>query len=347
MNIPDYSQYTFEDFIMDADFRTWVLNPNAESREFWDQYIATHPEQDQTIREAVWVVQHLKMNEDVASPQGKQRIWQVLEKRLNMQPDTQRQISKPVPIKRLWQWQWAAVVALLIAVGGAGWYATQSHSQKINTDYGETRQVTLPDGSQVLLNGNSLLTYRDDWHENQAREVWLEGEAFFKVARQYDSRHQKVKFVTHTAQVDILVLGTQFNVNTRRGQTGVTLLEGKVQLINPQNASKATVVMQPGQYATLRHGVEKAEVRSKKPELHTAWVKRTFFFENTPLLEVASMLEDTYGLQITFEDREMTDYRLTANLSNQDSETLLKVMQATFNLEVHRMGNQVIFRRKK
>lgn len=195
----------------------------------------------------------------------------------------------------------------------------------------------------MLLNGNTTLTYTDDWADDKSREVWLDGEGFFTVTKK-SHRGGRVKFVTHTSGLDITVLGTQFNVNTRRGSTAVTLVEGRVQLSKPDEPTGKVIEMKPGQFAATKPSVEAVEVREEKPQLHTSWVAHQFVFDNTALSDMAQQLHDTYGLDIVFEDSELANRRFTGNLSNQSIETLLTTLSLTFDLSVHRTGNHISLR---
>lgn len=83
------------------------------------------------------------------------------------------------------------------------------------TQYGEQRVVELPDHSVVSLNANSTLRFRNDWSQaNTLREVWLDGEAFFSVQKQ-EGAAGPAKFIVHTNDLDVEVLGTRFNVSNR------------------------------------------------------------------------------------------------------------------------------------
>src|SRR5690606_37544042 len=87
------------------------------------------------------------------------------------------------------------------------------------------RSIELPDGSQVLLNANSQLTWAGDWKSLKQRTVELVGEAFFEVVRTGG-----LHFEVMTPHVRIDVLGTEFNVKSRGTETNVFLQSGKVHL---------------------------------------------------------------------------------------------------------------------
>jgi ferric-dicitrate binding protein FerR (iron transport regulator) len=104
----------------------------------------------------------------------------------------------------------------------------------------------------VLLNANSQLRTPARWPAGARREVWLEGEAFFQVTKKGAAPGggtDGARFVVHTGQVDVAVLGTRFNVTNRRGQTTVTLNEGKVKL--EEGDLDGAVIMEPGELVRL------------------------------------------------------------------------------------------------
>ena len=353
MNAPDFRRLTLEELALDDAFRTWVLAPTPELDAHWQAYQRAHPTQHDALRQASELVQHLRVRFDDLGEASQQRIWQQLESGfdapdvLPLQPDFSR--------RAWWQPTWgrvAAALAVLVLAGVATYRYTQlAGPERVRTVFGETRSVTLPDGSTVLLNGNSTLTYTTEWTSETPREVWLEGEGFFKVTKKTapvgpNGGPARIKFITHTGNLDITVLGTQFNVNARHGTTAVTLIEGKVELKDPRNRQAKVLEMKPGDHALLPSGIEKVEIRHEKPAQYAAWTRRLFVFENTPLREVAAQLRDTYGLEVVFEDNELADRRLTANLSNQNLETLLTVIAATFDLELTQTDQQVTLRRK-
>ena len=209
--------------------------------------------------------------------------------------------------------------------------------------------MALPDGSTVLLNGNSTITFADAWDDSAPREVWLDGEGYFKVTKKQRLSGQTptpVKFVTHTPTLDITVLGTQFNVNTRQGGTAVMLVEGRVQLNKPgQTRPDRIIEMKPGQFASAQPNIEKVAIRSERPLLHTSWTQHEFVFENTALSDIAQQLRDTYGVELVVEDTELANRRFTGNLSNQDMETLLTTLAITFDLNVRHDGDRVVLQR--
>ena len=344
----NYSQYTVNDFVLDDAFRQWVFQPNEQNMTFWHTFMLQHPAQQSIVDEAASLLLHLNARHDDLTSASQEHIWQVLERAFDEQQADQ------AVVRPLWQrlgrarsglvWRVAAsLTGLLLLAGGAWYYQTLPRQKRIHTAFGEHRSITLPDGSTVLLNGNSTLTYTDKWVNGEPREVWLDGEGFFKVTKQ-KSLGNRLKFVTHTTGLDITVLGTQFNVNTRRGNTAVMLVEGRVQLSKPDEPTGRIITLKPGQLAATHPQVEAVEIRAEKPQLHTSWVDNQFVFDNTLLSVIAQQLHDTYGLEVVFEDSDLANRRFTGNLSNQSIETLLTTLSLTFDLTIHRTENKISLR---
>lgn len=339
MPSPDYGQYSSEELLFDEAFRAWVLQPTPEREAHWQQIQRDFPHLTNPIAEARRLVRAVGIEPDELGPGGQQRIWKVLETRLDVPLATTRRWG--IPPRRL---ALAASVAAALLVLAAGWWIGRRGTQTIRTDYGQTRQLTLPDGSTVLLNGNSTLRHAAHWAEGQPREVWLEGEAFFRVTKQ-QSATGRVKFITHTPNADIRVLGTQFNVDSRHGNTAVTLVEGKIQLSNRQTRQVQVLDLRPGQQARIRAGAEQVKIEQVKVELHEAWTRNLFVFENTPLRDIAQRLRDTYGLEVVFPDEELANRRFTANLTSENLETLLTVIAVTYDLTPVRAEQRIEFKR--
>ncbi|UFH53910.1 FecR family protein [Spirosoma sp. KNUC1025] len=349
---PDYSQYSTSDFVLDESFRRWVLQPDEQTMSFWHTFMLRYPDQQAIINEASSILLHLRVRHDDLAHASQERIWQVLEAAYDRQPlPNDQQANRPNSFLKKFvnypfrNWRVAASLTGLLLLAGGGWAWKQYWKrQEVHTSYGEQLSVTLPDGSLVRLNGNSTLIYPNNWQEQGDREVWLEGEAFFNVAKK-KSPAGRLKFITHTPNLDISVLGTQFNVNTRRGNTLVVLAEGKVELSKPNDKKAHVIRMKPGDLAMAQAGIEQVAIQPSKPQLHTAWIKNQFAFDNIPLREIAQQLNDTWGVTLIFEDNALADRRFTGNLSSQDLETLITTLATTFDLEADRKGNEIYLRR--
>lgn len=267
------------------------------------------------------------------------RLWQQLHQQIRP--------AAPAPVRPVRQssWfgapvRWAAVFvgALLLATGGFWGYSLLQPTDLVQqTAFGITRTLTLPDGSNVILNGNSQLRYAPKWSSGQTRDVWLSGEGFFRVTHQRN--HER--FVVHLPnRLNIEVLGTQFNVLARESRAKVVLNNGKIRLDVGQRAND-NLVMLPGD---LFYADVKAKVyyrRRVDPAVPSAWKDGKLRFNGTTLGEVAQMLEDTYGVTVVIANSDLRQQTLSGTIPNNNIETILNGLSTVFDLHITRQTNRI------
>jgi ferric-dicitrate binding protein FerR (iron transport regulator) len=184
---------------------------------------------------------------------------------------------------------------------------------EIRTGYGEIKNVLLPDSSVVVLNANSTIRIPQQWTEKDGRQVWLDGEAYFQVQKKPATA---AKFIVHTREVDVEVLGTRFNVNTRRQRAIVSLEEGKVRLsmrgiVTSVMEKKAGLVMRPGQVAEVDEDLQTKVNEDKDVTVRSGWARHEFHFDHTSLGEIARLIQDTYGYKLVVADSSMLDKQIS------------------------------------
>lgn len=240
-------------------------------------------------------------------------------------------------------WKLAAVFASLLLLAGAG-YRLFIYKPWItrSTSFGEIATIVLPDSSTVILNGNSKIRYASGLGWN-VREVWIEGEAFFSVRHTHDDR----KFIVHSSEdVDVEVLGTEFNVYDRTDVTRIVLNSGKVKLsIRKDNEETSHVDMQPGELVELHENSE-YEKRDVNPEYYSSWISGKIVLKSTSFREITVLLEETYGLSVDVPDTSLYSERFSGTVPSKNAETLLKALALSFDLDIKTSGNEVIFKTK-
>ena len=165
-------------------------------------------------------------------------------------------------------------------------------SARIETPRGGTYEVTLPDGTQVKLNAGTTLAYPTVFAKDR-REVSLQGEAYFEVAKREDQ-----PFIVHTKNQQVQVLGTHFNINAypTAAQTKTTLLEGKVQVKELIKGQKVTLL--PGDQS-----VNEGTVLTKHPvniAQEMAWIYGKFNFDGKSLRQVMDELSQWYAVDVVY-----------------------------------------------
>jgi transmembrane sensor len=201
----------------------------------------------------------------------------------------------------------------------------------------------MTDLSGIILNANSRLTFAKSWAAGQDREVTLAGEAVFAVRPGEKPQKFKVHLLDG-AQVE--VLGTTFTVTNRPSLTRVVLNQGKVRvdLVGPQQGkgAQASARMAPGDLVEIdRRENRLTKSRVARPENYSAFVQHKIEFNNTPLSEVARVLQDNYGYKMTFVPASLADKRFTSSNPDNRVDLLLFALEKSFNLQVSRKGKHI------
>ena len=326
----EYESFNSDDWVFDDTFRKWVLNPTASEDRFWQQYIIDHPAQREAIAHARILILYSQHPPSVPAEQLN-RSWAEIQERLDS-PVVRPLLSRP----------WLAVAAsvAVVLLAGIGYWMYQNSSETHHTAYGETKRITLHDGSRVTLNANSSLRLARNWNRDQAREVWLEGEAFFSVTHQQNQQ----KFIVHARQLDVQVLGTEFNVFTRPQAVKVVLESGSVKLNRPERNSDQFIVMKPGQLFEVKADGSQQWQRIK-PEPYSAWKDNRLILNQTTLAELIEILEDNYGLHIEVQQEELLRLQASGSMPITTADGLLMQIARLFSLEITQSGSTVIIKK--
>lgn len=229
--------------------------------------------------------------------------------------------------KRTWFRRMAMVVASAAAVvavvmGSMGYYRYINERQvtfvEVSTSFGEKKQVTLPDGTSLVLNSCSRVRYPDQF-TGDIRNVELEGEGYFRVAG-----NEEMPFVVKTGRFDVRVLGTRFDVKSYSTDeiVSVSVESGKVQ-VDLAEAMMRLVAKEQVLINTLS-----GEYSKKKEEREVAaWIKGSLRFNSTPIHDVAKELERVYNCHITFASMQKFDNLITGEHDNKSLEAVLKSIE--------------------
>lgn len=332
--INKYSSFETDDFVLDDNFRNWVIQPTPERNAFWNQFIVEHPHQHKKVEEARLLVQALQVNWVTVTEQQSLQSYKRLEGKLFNQTT--------IPLwKKPQAWYRVAAVIALLLVSIAAWLAVEKFVSETTyqTAYGKIQTITLPDQSIVTLNANSKLTLPRNWNSESSREVWLEGEAYFKVKHLKDHR----KFLVHTSdKLTVEVLGTAFNVFGRESGTRVVLASGKVKLNIESGKEEKEVLMQPGELVELEANSGAYSKKRVNPEIVSAWTEHKLVFDDTPISEIVSILEETYGLRVKVTSPELLEKRVFGSSPTDDINVFLTALSKSFGLHIERNGKEVI-----
>ena len=212
---------------------------------------------------------------------------------------------------------------------------------------GRKSTIYLKDGTSVVLNSESGLTYKESFSDS-IREVRLSGEAFFDVAK--DSSRP---FVVLTDEVKVVALGTSFNVNSflENREVKVSLSSGSVAVCRSSEylpGNKDQVVLLPGQEVSFgRESSEFSEVRDFDAEKVMAWKNGVLRFDETSMSNVLFELSRWYGVNFEITGK-MDLISYTGSFTNQNLDNVLTSIGyvAGFNYDIRDKHVSISFKPK-
>jgi transmembrane sensor len=318
-----------EDIIADEDFLSWYRGLNNESTFRWEQWLKDNSQLQPMVDSAILFLDSLKLDE---LPVNSHLIEQKLQA-LHDQID-----SKEVPVinmpKSRRRWWIAAAAVLLLIAGGLSFWQLSKTRPVLESEYGQLSNNQLPDGSTMILNANSTATLSEGWKEGKDREVWLKGEAFFKVTR----TAEKSRFIVHTENLDVIVTGTQFNVMNRDDKTTVLLTEGSVTI---RTTDGKELAMKPGDFVEMMG--KRIELKDGNEDNVLAWKDNKLAFDNTGLPEVARIINNHYGVKIKLADDIVAGKSLTGIMPNNNLDDLLEAIGIALDIQISRADTTIIF----
>lgn len=343
-----HRQSMLTELLLDVSFKSWVVSDGEEYSQYWEQWQVEHPEDIELLEEAREMLLEWQRDK-VSLPDARK---EALRRRiLSIAQSDHMSADQPghsvLEKSMVGRWSAIAAVVALLLVGSLLLYSRQgprTEEMQYATTYGEITTITLPDSSQVTLNGNSSIRYR--YQETQQREVWLKGEAFFDVSQQKipdkEGHLQAVRFIVHTENLSVQVLGTRFNVRHRRDQTQVVLEEGSVQLELKEQQN--SVRMSPDEMVEVHKGEKQINQQLVKAGDYSAWKKGLIHFEGASFPEINQILEDNYDLTLHFEsEQQAAAINLKGAFPASDINILLEAIANVTHTTLSKKGKTVIY----
>lgn len=271
----------------------------------------------------------------------------------------------------------ASIFALAIFLGVLGYNSLELRNRKLHyteysVPYGSRSNILLPDGSKVWINAGSVLKYSSDFSLKN-REVFLSGEAFFKVAE-----GSRLPFEVKLKTISFKALGTSFNIKAYEDESVIeaTVVEGKVQiasagktLINRSNIylgsnqkliitnSKSLKSKPSTQFSPSRSGNQYRSTTTSKsdanckiisninPNVCTSWKDEQWIIEQERLDNFAVMLQRRYNVKIIFANQGLKEYIFSGIIKDETLEQVLDAIYLTAPIEYRVNGNTITFKR--
>ena len=211
------------------------------------------------------------------------------------------------------------------------------HSLKV--PYGKRFDVVLSDNSKVYLNSGSILRYPVKFLNNQIREVFLEGEAFFDI-----SEDEKNIFRVNSNGINVEVYGTKFNFKNYPEDyvSDVVLVNGSVGISNSEN--KSITKLSPGFKGSVdkeNYKVEKVKINTK---IYTSWIEGQVVFRGESFNQIIKKLERLYNVTIINNNEKISEELFNASIDteNEKIEDVLNYFNKIYNIEYQVYNNKII-----
>jgi len=328
-----------KDFIEDVSFNRWILEKSEKDRLIWEEWLTNHPEKETLVADAASILTGIQFNTSFPSSAKVEKELKFLHLSIAAKEAARKQPKQMFSglRRRNTLYAIAATVALVLVATFVIPYFLQESSVEHRTAFGQFEQIELPDGSKVALNANSTLKYE----ATNPRKVWLDGEAFFEVAKKPATGEN---FQVQTNDLTVKVLGTAFNVNSRNAQTKVFLEEGKVVLEGIELAQHK-IEMIPGELVSYSKKDKKIiEQRKAKTLENTSWKNGVIRFTEVPLSTVLQEITAIYGIQFDTRINNSIDKPFTGGIPNKNLNIALETLKEIYGIEVVQQGKVYIIK---
>jgi len=349
------------------------MYPDGTTNLFWENLLAENPSKYKEAKKASRIILQLNIkNQPILSDTEISDMWKDLDRRLSKDNQVKSidKNNRIIPLHSIsileravphspsrlkffdyFNVRVASILTLAIALGFlSSWFLKGPVITKEiepvmvyvehKTVPGVKSYLTLSDGSQVILNSGSELKYYKNF-QKESREVFLKGEAFFKVAK--DSLRP---FIVHSRETTTTALGTSFNVKAYLGETmAISLLTGKV-AVNLGGLMEDPVTLNPGEALKIDIKNDQLRKSSFNKDLVIGWTKKQIIFNKTPLLEAIRVLENWYGVQIQIKNKPNNQVLLSGKFQEETLENVLEGLRfsARFDFIIDKENVRIIFK---
>jgi ferric-dicitrate binding protein FerR (iron transport regulator) len=350
----DFRLYDVTDFVLDEDFIRWVQQGRPEDNQFWNNWLRKHPQKHLAVAEARRIIESIRIEENVPAQNDIEQEIDKLLLTISKQPVVTMQRRKTIRL----QW-WAAAAIVVLCVSSA-WFFLQKPKPRqyvyanmvlakqliehVNTSR-EAETFSLPDGSLLTLAPDSRVSYAHSFDSAATRDVYLTGEAFFKVTKNPDR-----PFRVFANEIVTKVLGTSFTVRSFENDTAIRVIvrTGKVsvyaQTDKPASNKPGEIILTPNQQLVY----EKADQKFQKVLLDNPAIivapplEQAMVYEEAPLEKVFNDLSKVYGISIVCDSEVLSKCTVTADLKNESFYSKLDLICRAIGAHYELIDGQVV-----
>ena len=237
--------------------------------------------------------------------------------------------------------------AILLLIGLFGWNlsrnsVTESPKETpqqfiVGASKGTHTKVALPDGTSVIINAGSSLSYTSEFNK-VSRDVFLEGEAYFDVASNPD-----IPFRVLTTGCSFSVFGTKFNISAYPDDEFVrgTLLEGSLRF----ESDKGEQLLVPGQEITFEEG--HYSLQEVDASQSCSWINGDIKYDSIPFSELCRRISRVYDVEVVLDVDELARKKIRVSFSKEDSiTTIIKTLEVILPIQIKQEGSVIYINEK-
>lgn len=236
-----------------------------------------------------------------------------------------------------------AAAVLAVAIGAFAIYTVLNSKRDVETStvtFATMQTLQLSDGTRITFDIGSSFKYPRSFEGAKLREVSLDGEAYFEVAR-----NDRLPFTIHSNGGAIRVLGTAFAVRSWKSDENVIVAVkgGRVSFQHDANddTSKIVYLTENMMSRLSRTGTSPTPAEKIDFSTYLSWMKREIYFQNTPVPEVLRQLERWYNVTIQVTDSAMQHQNITMFVGNKPLNENLDLLSVIVNARVEQRGDTV------
>ena len=236
----------------------------------------------------------------------------------------------PAKITRFPFWMRSAAAAIFLVMGAGALFNVLNRKAivppiaftEVAAHTGEIKIITLTDGTKVTLNNESRLKYPSIF-AGKTREVSLVGQAFFNVAHNAEK-----PFKVHTAELNVQVLGTSFDVKAYPDEEGasVSVATGKVGVMAAKEKDTNTYMLLPGEALTYTLATGKFKRKAIDLANTSAWKQGLLVFDNEKLENITLRLQKAYKVKFVFKSKTLLKKELSLKIKNENLNLVMKAL---------------------
>ncbi|NJB70913.1 hypothetical protein GGR42_001375 [Saonia flava] len=211
----------------------------------------------------------------------------------------------------------------------------------LKVPYGKKFKVVLADGTKVHLNSGTSLKYPIGFINGKNREVFLNGEAYFDVAKD-----AKNPFIVHTNEVNVRVVGTQFVISSYPEDTNINtvLVEGSVGLFKKgeEFSVESASMLDPGHKATWNKVEKNISIEEVNTSDYTEWMNGKVVFNHMAFKDILKKLERHYDVSITNYNKQLDEEQFTASFDTETIEEVLSAFNINYSIDYQINDNEIL-----